>query len=51
MLYRHEKTGAVIDVKSEMGGCWIPVKEPSAPPKAAPKARPSAARTPKTAKK
>ena len=50
MLYRHEKTGAVIDVKSEMGGCWIPVKG-SEPPKAAPKARPTAARTPKTAKK
>lgn len=34
MRYRHEKTGAIIDVKSEMGGCWIPVKESSEPPKA-----------------
>lgn len=51
MLYRHEKTGAVIDVKSEMGGCWIPVKESCEPPEAAPKDRPSAAKTPKTAKK
>ena len=36
MLYRHEKTGAVIDVKSKMGGCWVPVEEPGTPP-AAPK--------------
>lgn len=46
MKYRHEKTGAVIDVKSEMGGCWIPVKESGAPPKAEPKAK-----TLKTARK
>ena len=46
MLYRHEKTGAIIDVKSEMGGCWIPVTGDSEPPKTAPEK----AKKPKTAK-
>ena len=27
MLYRNEKTGVVIDVKSELGGSWKPVEE------------------------
>ena len=27
MLYRNEKTGAVIDVKSTLGGLWKPVSE------------------------
>lgn len=44
MLYRHEKTGVIIDVNSKMGGCWVPVKEPGTP-----KATP--AKKPKTAKK
>ncbi len=30
MEYRNVKTGAVINVESEMGGNWVPV---SAPPK------------------
>ena len=27
MLYRNEKTGAIIDVNSVLGGDWKPVKE------------------------
>lgn len=30
MLYRNEKTGAVIDVRSELGGAWKPVEEKTA---------------------
>lgn len=38
MKYRNKKTGAVIDVKSELGGDWMPVEpkkktEPSPAPK------------------
>ena len=32
MLYRNTKTGAVIDVNSEMGGKWEPVSAPKAVP-------------------
>lgn len=30
MLYRNEKTGAVIEVRSELGGAWKPVEEKTA---------------------
>lgn len=30
MKYRNEKTGAIIDVESEMGGDWKPVAAPKA---------------------
>lgn len=30
MLYRNERTGAIIDVRSELGGAWKPVKEKTA---------------------
>lgn len=32
MRYRHVKTGAVIDVQSRMGGCWVPVMGSDKPP-------------------
>lgn len=32
MRYRHKKSSVIIEVKSEMGGCWEPVEENSAPP-------------------
>lgn len=31
MKYRNKKTGAVIDVESNVGGDWEPVKAPAAP--------------------
>lgn len=34
MLYKNKETGRVIDVNSEMGGAWEPVKAPKAEPKA-----------------
>lgn len=43
MLYRNEKTGAIVDVKSVLGGAWKPVeeqqKEPAKEPKKAKKGR------------
>lgn len=30
MLYRNEKTGVTIDVKSVLGGAWKPVEEKTA---------------------
>ena len=33
MRYRHKLTGAEIDVNSEIGGDWEPVKAPEAPRK------------------
>lgn len=50
MVYRHEKTGAVIDVNSKMGGRWKPVEESSAPPKSVKPAAPKTAKAPKTTK-
>ncbi len=43
MLYRNEKTGAVIDVKSELGGSWKPVENKTAD-------EPKAVKTKKTKK-
>ncbi len=34
MLYRNKNNGRIIDVKSEMGGVWEPVKAPATPKKA-----------------
>lgn len=41
MLYRNEKTGATIDVKSELGGKWKPVEaeKTAEKPKATTKAK------------
>ena len=47
MLYRHEKTGAILEAKSEMGGCWIPVQGTGRPPGIAPEK----AKKPKSGKK
>jgi len=33
MEYRNKKTGAVIDVNSELGGDWEPVEAPKSSPK------------------
>ena len=30
MRYRNKETGAEIDVNSELGGAWVPVKEKKA---------------------
>lgn len=37
MIYKNKKTGAVIDVRSEMRGDWEPVKTENQAPKKAPK--------------
>lgn len=37
MEYRNKKTGVVIDVESELGGIWEPVKAEKPAPKKAPK--------------
>ena len=38
MKYRNKKTGAIIDVKAELSGDWMPVEAPKkAEPKKAPK--------------
>lgn len=37
MLYRNKNNGRIIDVKSEMGGVWEPVKAPATPKAETPK--------------
>lgn len=37
MKYKNTKTGAIVDVKSIIGGDWVPVEEPKKPTEDAPK--------------
>lgn len=37
MLYRNKNNGRIIDVNSEMGGAWEPVKAPATPKDETPK--------------
>lgn len=37
MLYRNKNNGRIIDVNSEMGGVWEPVKAPATPKAETPK--------------
>lgn len=37
MLYKNKNNGRIIDVNSQMGGAWEPVKAPATPKAEAPK--------------
>lgn len=37
MLYKNKNNGRIIDVNSQMGGAWEPVKAPATPKVEAPK--------------